>query len=35
MNELSFEWDPRKAASNAPKHGVPTKEQKPYREKKS
>jgi len=22
MNELSFEWDPRKAAANAAKHGV-------------
>ncbi|NQX00684.1 BrnT family toxin [bacterium] len=28
MNELSFEWDPRKAASNAGKHGVTFEEAK-------
>jgi hypothetical protein len=28
MNELSFEWDPRKAASNAAKHGVTFEEAK-------
>jgi uncharacterized DUF497 family protein len=28
MDELSFEWDPRKAASNAAKHGITFKEAK-------
>jgi hypothetical protein len=28
MDELSFEWDPRKAASNAAKHGVTFEEAK-------
>lgn len=28
MNELSFEWDPGKAASNAAKHGVTFEEAK-------
>lgn len=28
MNELSFEWDPRKAAGNAAKHGVTFEEAK-------
>jgi uncharacterized protein len=28
MDELSFEWDPRKAASNAAKHGITFEEAK-------
>ena len=28
MDELSFEWDPRKAASNPAKHGITSKEAK-------
>ncbi|HSP43316.1 MAG TPA: BrnT family toxin [Luteolibacter sp.] len=28
MNELSFEWDPKKAAANAAKHGVTFEEAK-------
>ena len=28
MNELSFEWDPRKVAGNAAKHGVTFEEAK-------